>query len=132
MKTSLQVYKDTPPEFVAVREFMVQRLVEMMRLFGINAVHTEWSQVGLSGVMSVDFTPAEAEPPGHLKTLRPKMVRWVAEGMQSIGIFSIETSPTPDEVTELNNSWKLAMTVVDPVTADYGRKLPPDVDPSND
>lgn len=132
MKTSLQVYQSTPPEFEAVREFMVQRMIEIMRLFGINGIHTDWNQVGVSGVLSVDFTPTDVEPPGSFKTMRPKIVRWLAEGMQSLGISGVDTAPTETESKELQGSWVLAMAKSDkPIPEGYEPKLPPNVDPSD-
>ena len=135
MQTQLQVYQDTPLEFAMIREFMVQRLVEFMHSFGIQGITTTWTPVGASGVLAVDFTPITPDPPGNFLVMRPKIVRWVAEGMHSLGIMALETHPTAEDIKGLVSAWDKAAEAVAQhaqQAAQYSEKLPPMTDPSNE
>ena len=126
MNTALTVHPATPHELLRAAPFAVQRLIELMWMFGIAGVDTTWAPVGMSGVMTVSLTPMDKQPEGAYAALQPKMARWVAEGMQIFGILTLNHTPTAEELAEIEKAWSgLGGTSETP-------KLPPDVDPLNE
>lgn len=124
MNVRLQVYQGTPPDIVAVREWAVHRMSELMRPFGVVGISLKWTPVGASGAMEIDIRTADREPPGNFGVLQPKMVRWIAEGMHAFGIASIETDPTEADNQDLYRLWGTASGIT--------VKTPPGVDPGKE
>lgn len=135
MNTQLQLHQSTPADLMAVQKWTIQRMIELMRPFGISGITTTWSPVGMSGTLGLSFTPVDRDPPGSFSTLQPRMVRWIAEGMQIFGILAIETSPTEDDLKELYSMWETAAAfrLDTPTTPAESTtvKTPPTTDPTN-
>jgi len=105
MTTSVQVCADTPSDVASINKWLLQRLVELMRPFGIQGITTTWAPVGMSGVMTISFTEVERTPPGNLAVLQPRVARWLAEGMQMFGLLEVDTTPEDEELKDLYRMW---------------------------
>ena len=105
MNIKFDIHPSTPPDLRNVNNFIIQRLVELMCLYGITGITTTWEPVGMAGALNIEMTTMDAEPKGSFLTMRPKIVRLLAELMQAHGILSLEAEVEPEDTARLVTMW---------------------------